>query len=41
MVGLVGNVSEIEKVANHHGRSLASDGVCSESGLVSIPKNKC
>ena len=30
MMGLVGNVSEIEKVPNHCGRSLASDEVCSE-----------
>ena len=30
MMGLVENVSEIEKVTNHCGRSLASDEVCSE-----------
>ena len=28
MIGLVENVSEIEKVTNHFGRSLASDEVC-------------
>ena len=27
---LVENVSEIERVANHFGRSLAGDEVCSE-----------
>ena len=25
-----GNVSELEKVVNHYGRSLTSDDVCSE-----------
>ena len=34
MMGLVENVSEIEKVANHCGRSLASDEVCSEKAGV-------
>ena len=29
MMGLVESVSEIAKVTNHHGRSLASDEVCS------------
>ena len=35
MVGLVENVSEIAKVTNYHGRSLASDEVCSEKTGVS------
>ena len=39
MVGLVENVSEITKVINYHGRSLASDEVCSEK--TGMPKNKC
>ena len=30
MVGLVENVSEIAKVTNYRGGSLASDEVCSE-----------
>ena len=30
MMGLVENVSEIDKVTNHCGRSLVSDEVCSE-----------
>ena len=34
------NVSEIEKVANHFGRLLTSDEVCSEKTM-SMPKNKC
>ena len=39
-MGLVENVSEIEKVTNHRVRSLASDEVCSEKTGV-MPKNKC
>ena len=35
---LVENVSEIEKVANHFGRSLASDEVCSEKTGVNAEK---
>ena len=37
---LVENVSEIEKVANHFGRSLTSVDVCSEKTDLN-PKNKC
>ena len=33
MMGLVENVSEIEKVTNHCGSSLACDDVCSETGV--------
>ena len=32
------NVSEIEKVANHCGRSVASDEVCSENTDVNAEK---
>ena len=38
MLGLVENVSEIDKVANHRGRSLASDEVCSEKTGVNAEK---
>ena len=38
MVGLVENVSEITKVTNYFGRSLASDEVCSEKARVSAEK---
>ena len=38
MVGLVENVSEIAKVTNYLGRSLASDEVCSEKAGVNAEK---
>ena len=38
MIGLVENVSEIEEVTNHLGRSLASDEVCSEETGVNAEK---
>ena len=38
MVGLVENVSEITKVTNYRGRSLASDEVCSEMTDVNAEK---
>ena len=38
MVGLVENVAEIAKVTNCHGRSLASDEVCSEKTGVNAEK---
>ena len=38
IICLVENVSEIEKVANHCGRSLASDEVCSEKTGVNAEK---
>ena len=38
MVGLVENVSEIAKVTNYHGRSQASNEVCSEKTGVSAEK---
>ena len=37
-MGLVENVAEIAKVTNYHGRSLASDEVCSEKTGVSAEK---
>ena len=40
MMGLVENVSEIEKVTNRCGKSLASDEVCSEKTGVNA-ENKC
>ena len=40
MMDLVENVSEIEKVTNHFGRSLASDEVCSEKTGVNA-EHKC
>ena len=40
MMGLLENVSEIEKVTNHCGRSLASDEVCFER-TGAMPKYKC
>ena len=36
---LFGNVSEIEKVANHFGRSLASDEVCPDKTGVDAEKS--
>ena len=38
IIYLVENVSEIEKVANHFGRSLTSDDVCSEKTDVNAEK---
>ena len=38
MMGLVENVSEIEKVTNHCGRSLAGDEVRSEKTGVNAEK---
>ena len=39
MVGLVENVSEITiKVTNYHGKSLASDEVCSERTGINAEK---
>ena len=38
MVGLVENVSEITKVTNYRGRSLASDEVCPEKTGVNAEK---
>ena len=37
-MGLVENVSEIEKATNHSGRSLANDEVCSEKTGVNAEK---
>ena len=38
MMDSVENVSEIEKVTNHPGKSLASDEVCSEKTGVNAKK---
>ena len=38
MAGLVENVSEIAKVTNYRGRSLAIDEVCSEKTGVNAKK---
>ena len=38
MIGLVENVSEIEKITDHCGRSLASDEVCFEKTGVKAEK---
>ena len=40
MVDLVENVTEIAKITNYHGRSLASDEVCSDKTCVDAV-NKC
>ena len=37
-MGFVENVSEIEKITDHCGRSLASDEVCSEETGVNVEK---
>ena len=38
IICLVENESEIEKVANHCGKSLASDEVCHEKTVVNAEK---